>query len=52
MTMNEDETSTEQRDRTRGRGGSNDTAKMAGGIVIGAVVLLALLRGAFRGRVI
>jgi hypothetical protein len=47
----DDETSTEQRDSTRGRSGTNSTAKAAGAIVIGAVVLLALLRGAFRGRV-
>lgn len=45
------ETSTEQRDLTRGRAGIDNTAKMAGAIVIGAVVLLALLRGAFNGRV-
>lgn len=45
------DTSTDERDSTRGRGASsNATAKWAGGIVIGAVVLLALLRGAFNGR--
>ena len=44
------ETSTEQRDRVRGMVGSDSTAKMAGVIVIGAVVLLAFLRGAFKGR--
>ncbi len=45
------ETSTEQRDLTRGRGNGDNTAKVAGAIVIGAVVLLAILRGAFNGRV-
>lgn len=45
------ETSTEQRDLTRGRGSADNTAKAAGMLVIGAVVLLAIIRGGFRGRV-
>ncbi len=45
------ETSTDLRDEVRGRGMMDSTPKVAGAIVIGAVVLLALLRGGFRGRV-
>lgn len=48
----EPETSTEVNDRVRGRMmPAGSTARWAGGIVIGAVLLLAAIRAGFRGRV-
>lgn len=47
----EPDTSTDVNDLPRGRAmKSGSTAKAAGAIVIGAVVLLALIRAGFRGR--